>query len=69
MFEWLEHAWTTHDAGVTELLIQSFPARLQGRPALHRLRAKDRGHAESRRQMNRGSLFAELWRRNVIRMA
>src|SRR5207244_10350310 len=25
----------------------SFPARLQGRPALHRLRAKDRGHAES----------------------
>ena len=24
---------------------------------------------ESRRQMNRGSLFAELWRRNVIRMA
>ena len=27
---------------------QSLPARLQGRPALHRLRAKDRGHAESR---------------------
>ena len=47
----------------------SFPARLQGRPALHRLRAKDRSHAESRRQMNRGSLFAGLWRRNVIRMA
>ena len=20
MFEWLEHAWTTHDSGVTELL-------------------------------------------------
>jgi len=27
--EWLEHAWTTfHDAGATELLVQSFPARL-----------------------------------------
>ena len=24
MFEWLEHAWTTHDAGVTELLINPF---------------------------------------------
>ena len=40
MFEWLEHGWTTHDGGVTGLLIRSFPARLQGRPALHRLRAK-----------------------------
>ena len=50
MFEWLEHGWTTHDAGVTDAADQSFPARLQGRPALHRLRAKDRGHAESRSQ-------------------
>ena len=24
MFEWLEHAWTTHDAGVTELLEDPF---------------------------------------------
>jgi tetratricopeptide (TPR) repeat protein len=24
MFEWLEHAWTTHDGGVTELLVNSF---------------------------------------------
>ena len=24
MFEWLEHAWTTHDAGVTELLSNPF---------------------------------------------
>jgi TolB-like protein/Flp pilus assembly protein TadD len=24
MFEWLEHGWTTHDAGVTELLINPF---------------------------------------------
>ncbi len=24
MFEWLEHAWTTHDAGVTQLLIDPF---------------------------------------------
>lgn len=24
MFEWLEHAWTTHDAGVTELLKDPF---------------------------------------------
>ena len=24
MFEWLEHAWTTHDAGVTELLVDPF---------------------------------------------
>jgi serine/threonine-protein kinase len=24
MFEWLEHAWTTHDAGVTELLYNPF---------------------------------------------
>jgi adenylate cyclase len=24
MFEWLEHAWTTHDAGVTELLSDPF---------------------------------------------
>ena len=24
MFEWLEHAWTTHDAGVTEMLINPF---------------------------------------------
>ena len=29
---------------------QCLPARLQGRPALHRLRAKSRGHAESRRR-------------------
>ena len=29
---------------------KSFPARLQGRPALHRLRAKDRGDAENRSQ-------------------
>ncbi len=24
MFEWLEHAWTTHDAGVAELLSNPF---------------------------------------------
>jgi hypothetical protein len=24
MFEWLEHGWTTHDAGVTELLYNPF---------------------------------------------
>ena len=24
MFEWLEHAWTTHDGGVTELLAEPF---------------------------------------------
>jgi serine/threonine-protein kinase len=24
MFEWLEHAWTTHDSGVTELLMNPF---------------------------------------------
>ena len=24
MFQWLEHGWTTHDAGVTELLINPF---------------------------------------------
>jgi hypothetical protein len=24
MFEWLEHAWTTHDAGVNELLTNPF---------------------------------------------
>jgi len=24
MFEWLEHAWTTHDAGVTTLLSDPF---------------------------------------------
>jgi adenylate cyclase len=24
MFEWLEHAWTAHDAGVTELLTDPF---------------------------------------------
>ena len=24
MFEWLEHAWTTHDGGVTELLGEPF---------------------------------------------
>jgi len=24
MFEWLEHGWTTHDAGVTDLLINPF---------------------------------------------
>lgn len=24
MFEWLEHAWTTHDAGVTLLLTDRF---------------------------------------------
>ena len=24
MFEWLEHAWATHDAGVTEMLIDPF---------------------------------------------
>ena len=67
MFEWLEHAWTTHDVGVTEMLVESFPARLQGRPALHRLRAKDRSHAESRRQMN--DFFSELKRRNAYKVA
>ncbi|PYM05280.1 MAG: hypothetical protein DMF15_16145 [Verrucomicrobia bacterium] len=36
---------------------RSFPARLQGRPPLHRLRAKDRGDAESRRQ----SIIATGW--------
>ena len=24
MFEWLEHAWATHDAGVSELLFNPF---------------------------------------------
>jgi len=24
MFEWLEHAWTTHDGGVIELLVNPF---------------------------------------------
>jgi hypothetical protein len=24
MFEWLEHGWTTHDGGVTELLYNPF---------------------------------------------
>ena len=24
MFEWLEHAWTTHDSGVNELLYNPF---------------------------------------------
>ena len=24
MFEWLEHAWTTHDPGVIELLFNPF---------------------------------------------
>ncbi len=56
MFEWLEHAWTTHDARCDRAADRSFPARLQGRPALHRLRAKDRGDAESRRQ----AMSAEL---------
>jgi TolB-like protein/Flp pilus assembly protein TadD len=50
MFEWLEHAWTTHDARCDRAAVRSFPACLQGRPALHRLRAKDRRDAESRRQ-------------------
>jgi hypothetical protein len=36
--------------GCDRAVARSFPARLQGRPALHRLRAKDRGDAESRRQ-------------------
>jgi hypothetical protein len=35
---------------VSRCTTQSFPARLQGRPALHRLRAKDRSDGESRRQ-------------------
>ena len=50
MFEWLDHAWAMHDAGVTEMLEDPFLRALQGRPALHRLRAKDRCHAETRRQ-------------------
>jgi hypothetical protein len=24
MFEWLEHAWTTHDVGVTKMLMNPF---------------------------------------------
>ncbi len=24
MFEWLEHAWTTHDSGVTDMLVDPF---------------------------------------------
>ena len=50
MFEWLEHGWPTNDPGVDRAADRSLPARLQGRPALHRLRAKGRGHAESRHQ-------------------
>jgi len=29
MFEWLEHAWTTHDAGATELLVNPFLAPIK----------------------------------------
>src|SRR5207244_13458657 len=47
----------------------SFPARLQGRPALQRRRAKDRGDAENRRKTLSNSFFTELKRRNVIRAA
>jgi hypothetical protein len=50
MFEWLEHAWATHDTGLTELVVIPFLPCLQGRSALHRLRAKDRGDAENRSQ-------------------
>ena len=30
MFEWLEHAWTTHDAGATELLVNPFLRAYKG---------------------------------------
>ena len=55
-YDWLEHAWTTHDAGMDRAADRAFPARRQGRPALHRLWAKDRGDTESRPQ----ALNAEL---------
>jgi hypothetical protein len=32
MFEWLEHARTTHDGGVTELLINPFLRAYKGDP-------------------------------------
>ena len=32
MFEWLEHAWATHDPGVTELLIHPFLLAYKGDP-------------------------------------
>jgi tetratricopeptide (TPR) repeat protein len=40
-------------------LDQSFPARLQGRPALHRLRAKDRCDAENRHALKAASESSE----------
>src|SRR5438874_11242041 len=40
-----EELFTPRRQGANE---EAFPPRLQGRPALHRLRPKDRGHAERR---------------------
>jgi TolB-like protein/Flp pilus assembly protein TadD len=68
MFEWLEHGWTTHDAGVTELLFNPFLLTYKDDPRFIAF-GKDRRDAESHRQMNRGSFFSELKRRNAIRAA
>jgi hypothetical protein len=59
MFEWLEQAWTTHDGGVIELLLNPLLRAYKDDPTLHRLRAKDWGHAE-RQSIVEGTLAGSL---------
>ena len=42
MFEWLEHAWTTHDAGVTELLSNPFLRAYKDDPRIEKIVAGSR---------------------------
>jgi hypothetical protein len=49
MFEWLEHAWTAHDGGVTELLVNPFLRATRTTPPLSPSLKRSR-HAESRHQ-------------------
>ncbi len=49
MFEWLEHAWATHDAGVTELLLNPFLRAYKDDPRFI-VFAQRVGDAESRSQ-------------------
>ena len=42
MFEWLEHAWTTHDAGVTELLSNPFLRAYKDDPRFEKIVAGSR---------------------------
>jgi hypothetical protein len=50
MFEWLEHAWATHEGGVVELLINPFLRAYKDDPRFIAFAQKIGGDAEGRSQ-------------------